>query len=136
MGGRGDRIAALCRWSGLALPGDALTPAPGRLGLCRAHRVTSPSFADTAIASLSTLGWENSSSRTMAWSSSLVMRAPFVVVARPGRAQARFAARPSAWSGGLRPAGIGGITHPLGKGPETGWAGGWSADDRPEQAAK
>ena len=28
-GGKGDHIAALCRWSGLALPGDALTLAPG-----------------------------------------------------------------------------------------------------------
>ena len=29
--GKGDHIAALCRWSGLALPGDALTLTPGRL---------------------------------------------------------------------------------------------------------
>ena len=60
--------------------GRRLDTRSGALGLRRAHRVTSPSFADTAIASLSTLGSQNSPSRTMAWSSSLVMNpAPFVV---------------------------------------------------------
>jgi hypothetical protein len=41
--GKGDHIAALCRWPGLALPGDALTAAPG-VGLRRAHGVTSPAL--------------------------------------------------------------------------------------------
>ena len=57
-------------------------------------------------------------------SSSLVMNPPLVVCRAAGRAQARPASRPGSWSAGSRPAGIGAITDPLRKGPETRWAGG------------
>jgi hypothetical protein len=127
--GEGDHIAALCCWSGLALPGDALTPAPGAwpspcslrdlVVVCRhGDRVAvdlgipEQLVADHGLELI--IGHESCSLGGLL---------------RPGRAQARSASRPSSWSAGSRPACIGTITDPLRKGPEIdGQVGGSAAD--------